>query len=108
MSLYTLLTKVTLRRPLEPKQYACNEYRERLETLGLEVSMSRKGNCFDNAPMESFFSSLKTEWLRGQRFATRTQARRSLFDYLELFYNCQRRHSSLGYRSPAEFEKEAA
>lgn len=89
-------------------QYACSEYRERLETLGVEVSMSRKGNCFDNAPMESFYSTLKTEWLRDRRFATRAQARSSLFDYLELFYNRRRRHSSLGYRSPAEYEKEAA
>ena len=70
--------------------------------------MSRKGNCFDNAPMESFYSTLKTEWLRDRRFATRAQARSSLFDYLELFYNRKRRHSSLGYRSPAEYEKEAA
>lgn len=89
-------------------QYACGQYRERLAGLEVEVSMSRKGNCFDNAPMESFFSSLKTEWLRDRRFATRTQANRSLFAYLELFYNPKRRHSSLGYLSPAEFEKEAA
>ena len=89
-------------------QYACHDYRERLETLGVKVSMSRKGNCFDNAPMESFFSSLKMEWLWDRRFATRAQARRSLFEYLELFYNRTRRHSSLGYRSPAEFEREVA
>lgn len=89
-------------------QYACNEYRERLEKLGVEVSMSRRGNCFDNAPMESFYSTLKTEWLHHRRFATRAQARSSLFDYLELFYNRKRLHSSLGYRSPAAFEKDAA
>lgn len=89
-------------------QYACSEYRERLEKLGVEVSMSRKGNCFDNAPMESFYSTLKTEWLRDRRFLSRAQARSSLFAYLELFYNRKRLHSSLGYRSPAEFEKDAA
>ncbi len=89
-------------------QYACGEYRDRLEQLEIEVSMSRKGNCFDNAPMESFFSTLKTEWLQGRRFRTRAQAHTSLFDHLELFYNRQRRHSSLGYQSPADYEKEAA
>ncbi len=89
-------------------QYACAEYGQRLAQLGVEVSMSRRANCFDNAPMESFFSTLKTEWLRGRRFATRAQAKSSLFDYLELFYNRRRLHSSLGYRSPADFEKDAA
>ena len=89
-------------------QYASNAYRERLDELGIEVSMSRKGNCFDNAPMESFFSTLKTEWLAPRRFATRAEAHTSLFSYLELFYNRQRRHSSLDYQSPADFERVAA
>ena len=64
--------------------------------------MSRKGNCWDNAPMESFFSSLKTEIVHRTRFQTRRQARAALFEYIEIFYNRQRRHSSIGYRTPAQ------
>jgi transposase InsO family protein len=89
-------------------QYACHEYRERLSELGIAVSMSRTGNCFDNAPVESFFSSLKIECVRGRRFTTRAEAHSALFDYLELFYNRRRLHSALGYKSPARFEEDAA
>ena len=67
-------------------QYTCNEYREQLENRGLEVSMSRKGNCWDNAPMESFFSTLEFECLEGRRFTNRRQAQRALFQYIEIFY----------------------
>lgn len=88
-------------------QYTCVEYRERLESLGMTVSMSRKGNCFDNAVVESFFDSLKTE-LGDEAFDTRDQARAAVFDYIEVFYNRQRRHSSLDYQSPAHFERELA
>jgi transposase InsO family protein len=63
---------------------------------------SRKGNCLDNAPMESFFSSLKTELVHRTRFATRREARSAIFEYIEIFYNRQRRHSSIGYRTPAQ------
>ena len=66
--------------------------------------MSRRANCWDNAPMESFFASLKKELAHGEIFATREQARASLFEYIEVFYNRVRRHSSLGYMSPAEYE----
>lgn len=67
--------------------------------------MSRSGNVWDNAAMESFFSSLKTERIRGQVYRTRDEARADVFDYVERFYNTIRRHSTIGYLSPAEFEK---
>ena len=68
--------------------------------------MSRKGDCWDNAPMESFFHTLKTELTHHKRYRTREEARRDIFEYIEVFYNRQRLHSSLGYKSPAEFESE--
>ena len=64
--------------------------------------MSRKGNCIDNAPMERFFSALKTEMVHRTRFRTRREARAAVFEYIEIFYNRQRRHSSIGYRTPAQ------
>ena len=67
--------------------------------------MSRKGDCWDNAPVESFFGTLKQELVFHQRYQTRQQARQSLFDYIEFFYNRRRRHSTLGYQSPAKFEE---
>ena len=69
---------------------------------GIEQSMSRRGNCLDNAPMESFFASLKTEHVHEARVRTRAEARAAVFDYVEVFYNRQRLHSALGYRTPAE------
>ena len=66
--------------------------------------MSRKGNCYDNAAMEAFWSSLKNELVYRRRFATRVEARAALFDYIEVFYNRTRRHSSLGYKSPLDYE----
>jgi hypothetical protein len=66
--------------------------------------MGRIGNCYDNAAMESFFATLKTELVRGQPFNTRQEAKQALFDYIEIFYNRQRLHSSLGYRSPVDYE----
>jgi len=87
-------------------QYAAREYRQRLADSGLRASMSRRGDCWDNAVVESFFSSLKTELFAGRRWpATRQEARREIFDYIEIFYNRQRRHSALGYLSPSRFEK---
>lgn len=74
---------------------------------GITCSMSRSGNCWDNAAMESFFSSLKTERIRGQVYRTRDQARADVFDYIERFYNPKRRHSTLGYLSPMDYEKKA-
>lgn len=86
-------------------QYASAEYQALLARSGIVASMSRKGNCWDNAPTESFFSSLKTELIHDQIYLTRAAARHDVFDYIEVFYNRIRRHSSLDYVSPAEFEQ---
>ena len=85
-------------------QYACNEYRNQLNKNGLMCSMSRKGNCWDNAPMESFFHTLKTEWAYRFKYKTRKEAKASLFGYIEIFYNRQRRHSALQYMNPRQYE----
>ena len=85
-------------------QYACNEYRKQLKKNGLICSMSRKGNCWDNAPMESFFHTLKTEWAYRFKYKTRKEAKASLFGYIEIFYNRQRRHSALQYMNPCQYE----
>ena len=85
-------------------QYPSDDYRALLRRHGLIASMSRRGNCHDNAPAESFFASLKSD-LQGHRFATHAEARAALFDYIETFYNRRRRHSSLGYRTPDEYER---
>jgi putative transposase len=86
-------------------QYASNEYQTLLEHYGFIQSMSGSGNCYDNAAMESFFHTLKTEWVLFQKYRTRTEARTSIFDYIETFYNRERRHSKLNYDSPVTFEK---
>ncbi len=86
-------------------QYASLDYRQRLANHQITVSMSRKGNCWDNAMKESFFATLKSECAT-QPFATRVQARTAIFDYIEVFYNRQRLHSALGYLSPAQFERQ--
>lgn len=88
-------------------QYASEDYRKALENGLMVCSMSRKGNCWDNAVAESFFSTLKMELVYLTEFATRTEARAAIFDYIEIFYNRERRHSSLGYLSPEAFEREA-
>jgi transposase InsO family protein len=87
-------------------QYASEDYQNLLKKYGMQASMSRKGNCWDNAPMESFFHTLKTELTHHKKYQTREEARRDIFEYIEVFYNRQRLHSSLGYKSPAEFESE--
>ena len=90
-------------------QYAARGYRSKLAYHGLRASMSRRGDCWDNAMVESFFSSLKTEMFAGRRWPeTREQARRQLFEYIEVFYNRKRRHSALGYLSPSRFEERRA
>lgn len=86
-------------------QYACKRYRNLLRSHGFVQSMSRKGNCWDNAPMESFFGTLKTELVYHEHYKTRAEARRSIFDYVEGFYNHIRIQQKLGYLSPIEFEK---
>ncbi len=85
-------------------QYASSEYRQRLAAAGAQVSMSRRGDCYDNAVVESFFGTLKTELVHARRYATRAEARLDIFEYVEVFYNQERRHSTLGYLSPAEYE----
>jgi transposase InsO family protein len=86
-------------------QYASEHYQRLLQQHGITCSMSRKGNCWDNAPMESFFATLKKELVHHENYQTRAQARQSLFEYIEVFYNRIRRHSTLGYLTPAQFAK---
>lgn len=86
-------------------QYASAHYRRLLEKHSITCSMSRQGNCWDNAPMESFFGTLKKELVHHSRYVSRQEARRSLFEYIEMFYNRTRRHSALGYVSPEQFEQ---
>jgi transposase InsO family protein len=87
-------------------QYASGVFRRLLGESGFVGSMSRKGNCWDNAVSESFFHSLKVEWLSGTRYRTREEARSDIFRYIEIEYNRKRLHSTLGYRAPEEVEAE--
>jgi transposase InsO family protein len=100
-----LLLVEVLRRPIESTTYASENYQDVLDARGITCSMSRRGNCYDNAAMESWFSTLKSEL--GERFENNAAAKEQLFDYIEVFYNQQRRRSAIGYVSPAEFEKAA-
>jgi transposase InsO family protein len=86
-------------------QYASEHYQRRLAEERITCSMSRRGNCWDNAPVESFFASLKKELVHHEDYATRAEAKASIFEYIEAFYNRARRHSALGYVSPAEYER---
>src|SRR5919204_2253258 len=112
LTLRALMIALARRRPLpglihhsdRGSQYAATAYQNALRAHGIRGSMSRKANCFDNAPAESFFGTLKTELVHQQHYATRAAARRAIFEYMEVFYKRQRRHSALGYKSPAEFE----
>jgi putative transposase len=89
-------------------QYACGEYRRLLQDHGLKSSMSRSGNCYDNAVMESFFKTLKVELVHHEHYLTHQQARQSLYEYIEIFYNRQRLHSALDYQSPCTYEQATA
>lgn len=89
-------------------QYTSQEYRAALEQLGIEVSMSRKGNCWDNAVAESFFATLKTELIYRKSWRSRIELRAAVFDYIEIFYNRQRLHSTLDYKTPDQVEQEHA
>lgn len=86
-------------------QYASRDHRHALAGLGMRASMSRKGDCWDNAVAESFFGTLKRELIHRRRWDTREEARRAIYEYIEVFYNRQRTHSTLGYLSPAEYER---
>ena len=89
-------------------QYTSDDYRRELKKHGIEVSMSRRGNCWDNAVAESFFATLKTELVFRQKWSLRVELREAVFEFIELFYNRQRLHSSLDYKTPAEVEAEFA
>jgi len=86
-------------------QYTSKDFQKQLKMYCMIVSMSGTGNCYDNAAMESFFHTLKTEHTYFEHYNTREQAKQSIFEYVEVFYNRKRRHSTLGYSSPAAFEK---
>ena len=88
-------------------QYASDDYQQLLTKHGIETSMSGRGDCYDNAMMESFWATLKCECVYQQKYATHEQARQSIFEYIEVFYNRKRLHSSLGYVSPESFEAAA-
>lgn len=87
-------------------QYASEDYRRRLNRFGLQASMSRKANCYDNAAMESFWGTLKNELIHQMKYRTRDEARRSIFAWIETYYNRVRLHSSLGFKSPVDFENQ--
>ena len=97
-----------LRRPFESVQYAAEAYAQQLALMGAKPSMSRTGCCYDNAPMESFFHSLKVELVHQRSWATREEAKRDLFGYIEGDYNRQRIHSALGYLTPEQAERTAS
>ena len=120
-SLATPLVSTTLRNAIEARkpdtksllhhsdrgsQYASDDYQKTLRTLNIICSMSRTGCCYDNAVMERFFWSLKHEWTKFEHFADINQARRSVFQYIESFYNSKRIHQTLGYKTPDEFEEQ--
>ena len=99
-----LLDVEELRRPIEVTTYASEDYQDLLAAHGIECSMSRRGNCLDNAAMESWFSTVKAEL--GETFETIGHGKVELFDYIEVFYNQRRRHSAFDYVSPARYEPE--
>ena len=84
-------------------QYASHAFQDKLKAFGMTCSMSRKGNCWDNAPTESWFNSFKNERVHGIRYATHADMKAASFEYIEVFYNRKRQHSTLGYRSPIQF-----
>ena len=86
-------------------QYASDDYQKALKKHGLKASMSRKGNCWDNAPTERFFSSLKREWIGDKIYKTREEATKDIREFVAIYYNAIRPHSTLGYKTPLEFEK---
>ncbi len=87
------------------KDYYANDYQALLKHNGMICSMSRLGNCYDNPAMESFFHSLKVEQVHHDDYRTRDEARSAIFDYIDVFYNRQRKHSTIGYQSPVVFEE---
>src|SRR3954465_9257660 len=104
---YDRPTNSPLRRPLESAQYSSEQFQRLMADHGVVCSLRRSGNVWDSAAMESFFSSLKTERTARKTYRTRDEARADVFDYIERFYNAKRRHSTIGYLSPMEFEAKA-
>jgi putative transposase len=110
----SLFRAVAARRPAKRllhhsdrgSQYCAAEYRKLLDQFGMKASMSRRGNCYDNAPMESFWGTLKNELVHHRQYATRQEAIREITEYIEIFYNRQRKQAKLGYLSPAAYEKQ--
>jgi putative transposase len=98
------MDKDLLRRPVGPEQYTSWAFTENVRRLGLISSMGTVGDCYDNAPMESFWGSMQIELLNRQKWRTILELAVAMADYIEHFYNCDRRHSSLGYLTPNEFE----
>ena len=96
-----------LRRPVEPAQYCSGAYQARLGELGFLASMSGKGNCYDNAVVETFFKTIKSELIWRTVFMSRSQAETAIAGYIDGFYNPVRRHSTLDFTSPVKFEAEA-
>ena len=86
-------------------QYASHDYQRALKRADITCSMSRKGECYDNAVVASFFGTFKTELIEREPWPTMAQAEEAIAEYIEVFYNCRRRHSALGYQSPAEYER---
>ena len=89
-------------------QYASDQYRLKLNSLGIQISMSRKGNCWDNAFAESFFATLKKELVYRQKFGSKVEAKQAIFEFIEVWYNRKRLHSSIGYKTPIQFEQSLA
>ncbi len=97
-----------LRRPFESAQYCSHDYQKILRQHGFEVSMGGKGNCYDNAAMETFFKTIKAELIWRHSWQTRRAVEIAVFEYINGFYNPRRRHSALGWKSPLAFERIAA
>ena len=97
-----------LRRPVESAQYCSHDYQKILRQHGPTTSMSGKGNCYDNAAVESFFKSLKAEMIWRRNWQTRREVEVAIFEYINGFYNPRRRHSALGWKSPVAFERKVA
>ncbi|WP_230941507.1 IS3 family transposase, partial [Burkholderia cepacia] len=98
-----LFNNLVLRRPVESTQYCALAYQALVKQFDMRASMSRRGNCYDNAPIESFWGTLKSELIYHRHFATRDEARRAISEYIEMFYNRQRTQARLDYLSPVAF-----
>ena len=97
--------ELVLRRSLESRQYASHDYQKLLKQYGMICSMSRKGNCWDNSPVERFFGSLKREWTGDRLYRPRQEAIADVREYVAVYYNSKRLHSTLGYSTPMDYEK---